>query len=116
MKLISCHIENFGQLQNKDYAFNDNLTCIYENNGAGKTTLAAFIKAMFYGLESTKKTDKNFGDRLHYYPFSNGKFGGYLILNASIKNIELKDILIKLLLLKIHLKYSIKKHMKKRLQ
>lgn len=44
MKLISCHIENFGQLQNKDYAFNDNLTCIYENNGAGKTTLAAFIK------------------------------------------------------------------------
>lgn len=61
MKLISCHIENFGQLQNKDYAFNDNLTCIYENNGAGKTTLAAFIKAMFYGLESTKKQTKILG-------------------------------------------------------
>lgn len=90
MKLISCHIENFGQLQNKDYAFNDNLTCIYENNGAGKTTLAAFIKAMFYGLESTKKTDKNFGDRLHYYPFSNGKFGGYLILNAFDKEYRIE--------------------------
>ena len=91
MKLISCHIENFGQLQNKDYAFNDNLTCIYENNGAGKTTLAAFIKAMFYGLESTKKTDKNFGDRLHYYPFSNGKFGGYLILNAFDKEYRIES-------------------------
>lgn len=90
MKLISCHIENFGQLQNKDYAFKDDLTCIYENNGAGKTTLAAFIKAMFYGLESTKKTDKNFGDRLHYYPFCNGKFGGYLILKAFDKEYRIE--------------------------
>ena len=78
MKLISCHIENFGKLSDKDYAFDKNLTVFAEENGAGKTTLAAFIKAMFYGLSSYTKATKNFCDRQRYYPFGGGKFGGNL--------------------------------------
>ena len=78
MKLLSCHIVNFGKIKDKDYAFDKNLTVFTEENGAGKTTLAAFIKAMFYGLASYKTTTKNFCDRQRYYPFGGGKFGGNL--------------------------------------
>ena len=78
MKIISCHIENFGKLVNKDYAFDKRLTVFEEENGAGKTTLAAFIKAMFYGMASYKSSTKNFCDRQRYYPFGGGKFGGNL--------------------------------------
>lgn len=78
MKLLSCHIENFGKLVNRDYAFNENLTVFTEENGAGKTTLAAFIKAMLYGLASYTVSTKKFGDRQRYYPFGGGKFGGNL--------------------------------------
>ena len=78
MKLLSCHIENFGKLINKDYTFDKNLTVFTEENGAGKTTLAAFIKAMFYGMASYKSSTKTFCDRQRYYPFGGGKFGGNL--------------------------------------
>ena len=57
MKLISCHIENFGKLSDFDMDFKDGLNTVLEENGWGKTTLAAFIKAMFYGLESTMRGD-----------------------------------------------------------
>lgn len=78
MKLLSCHIENFGKLTGKDYTFNKKLTVFTEENGAGKTTLAAFIKAMFYGLSSYTVATKKFSDRQRYYPFGGGKFGGNL--------------------------------------
>lgn len=78
MKILSCHIENFGKLTDKDYAFDESVTVFAEENGAGKTTLAAFIKAMFYGLSSYTVSTKKFSDRQRYYPFAGGKFGGNL--------------------------------------
>ena len=53
MKLLECHVDNFGKLSNFDYQFSDGLTVIQEPNGFGKSTLAAFIKAMLYGLQFT---------------------------------------------------------------
>lgn len=78
MKLIKCHIENFGKLSGVDYDFNSGFTQFCQNNGYGKTTLAAFIKAMFYGLPPVRVNAREFNDRKHFYPFSNGKFGGNL--------------------------------------
>ena len=46
MKLISLHIDNFGQFNNFDYVFEDGINQIVEENGWGKSTLAAFIKVM----------------------------------------------------------------------
>ena len=56
MKLLKCHIENFGKLSGYDYEFKDGLNTIKENNGYGKTTFAKFIKAMFYRMEEKRKT------------------------------------------------------------
>ena len=76
MKLIRCHIENFGKLHDYDFDFSEGLNEFYYENGYGKTTLSAFLKAMFYGLPSYKSTTTKFNDRMHYYPFNAGKFGG----------------------------------------
>lgn len=84
MKILSCHVENFGVLQNKDYTFSDGLTQFCEENGAGKTTLAAFIRAMFYGLPPTRANAKAFDGRRRYYPFNGGKFGGNLTFSKGV--------------------------------
>ena len=76
MKLVSCHIENYGKLSNVDFDFNSGITEFYLENGEGKTTLASFIKAMFYGLPTYTSSEKTFGERKHYLPFSGGVFGG----------------------------------------
>ena len=63
MKLLKCHIENFGKLSNYDYSFEDGLNTIKEENGFGKTTFASFIKAMFYGMEAKRNTKTLRGKR-----------------------------------------------------
>ncbi|MCR5154993.1 MAG: AAA family ATPase [Lachnospiraceae bacterium] len=76
MKLVSAHINGFGKIRDKDYCFESGVFEVLANNGEGKSTLAAFIKAMFYGMETVKKSDTAFKDRAHYYPFAGGNFGG----------------------------------------
>ncbi len=90
MRLLSCHIENFGKIKNQDYDFSSGITSIYKENGAGKSTLASFIKAMFYGLEGYKINSTEFCDRQHYYPFDGGNFGGNITFeyNSSTYKIE----------------------------
>ena len=83
MKLISCYIENFGNIKQRAFNFNDGLTSYCENNGYGKTTLAAFLKAMFYGLKQTRASDKELGERARFYPFEGGKFGGNVTLERD---------------------------------
>ena len=42
MKLIACHINNFGKLSDLNINFNDGVNVINQPNGWGKSTLAAF--------------------------------------------------------------------------
>lgn len=78
MRLISLYINKFGCLSNYRMNLDDNLTVDFADNGKGKSTIAAFIKAMFYGLDNPKK-DK-LVDRTHYAPLNNESFGGTIIL------------------------------------
>ena len=75
MKLISCHIENYGKISNEDFEFDESLTAYCAENGHGKSTLASFLKAMFYGLDSDR-ANSTFNERRHFYPFQGGSFGG----------------------------------------
>ncbi len=76
MRLLSCYIENFGNIKQREYDFGAGITACCENNGYGKTTLASFLKAMFYGMKPTTARDKEVGERKRFYPFEGGKFGG----------------------------------------
>ena len=81
MKLISCYIENFGAITKREIRFEENLTSICEENGFGKTTLASFLEAMFYGMNSDRANNKEFGMRRHFNPFAGGKFGGNVVFS-----------------------------------
>lgn len=76
MKLIACHIENFGKLSNLTLQFSNGLNVINEANAWGKSTLAAFLKAMFYGLDAKKEAGAFEKERVMYRPWQGGAFGG----------------------------------------
>lgn len=57
MRLIACHIDNFGKLSNLNINFNDGINIINQPNGWGKSTLAAFLKAMLYGFDPKKNLE-----------------------------------------------------------
>ena len=89
MKLIKCHVENFGKLHNFDHEFVIGMNVFIEENGWGKTTLAVFIKAMFYGLPSSKITSVDDNERKKYTPWDNGKFGGSIDFEIKDKRYSL---------------------------
>ncbi len=76
MRLVRCHIDNFGVFSNFDYEFDARLNVINEHNGFGKSTLCDFIKAMFYGLTKTKSKQLSENPRVKYTPWQGGVFGG----------------------------------------
>lgn len=78
MRLLSCHIENFGKLHQFDMEFHEGLNVICRDNGWGKSTLAAFIKAMLYGLDGDRKRGVTDNERRKFKPWQGGVFGGRL--------------------------------------
>jgi|GEM_PF-2979645 hypothetical protein len=85
MRLIACHVDNFGGLQNYDYEFEDGLNIVLQDNGWGKTTLATFLKVMIYGFTSKNSKDITENERKRYLPWQGGTFGGYLDFEANGK-------------------------------
>ena len=84
MKLISAHVDSFGKLKDFDFNFCDGINILRQKNGFGKSTFASFIKAMFYGIGNSKKTDLAQNDHKHYTPFNTTtKFGGSLKFEHS---------------------------------
>ena len=78
MKLLSCYVENFGKLSDFSMEFTEGINVIEQSNAWGKSTLAAFLKAMFYGLDA-KKDPKSFEkERNIYRPWQGGTFGGWV--------------------------------------
>ena len=76
MKLLACHIDNFGKLCDVSLQFSDGLNVINESNAWGKSTLAAFLKAMFYGFDAKKNAGAFEKERVMYRPWQGGAFGG----------------------------------------
>lgn len=85
MKLRSCYIENFGKLHEYKHDFTDGLNVILEENGWGKSTFAAFIKAMFYGMDYTTKKSITENERNKYMPWQGGRYGGYIVFETGDK-------------------------------
>lgn len=85
MRLISCHIENFGKLHGYTVDFSKGANIICQENGWGKSTFVAFIRAMFYGLEGERKRSIEENERKRYTPWQGGVFGGQLTFEAGGK-------------------------------
>jgi DNA repair exonuclease SbcCD ATPase subunit len=78
MKLLSCHIDNFGKLSGLDLDFTEGINLFHEPNAWGKSTLAAFLRVMFYGFDSKKESGSFDKERVVYRPWQGGVFGGEL--------------------------------------
>ena len=76
MKLLSCHIDNFGKLSGFDYPFEEDLCVLLAQNGWGKSTLAAFLRVMFYGFEGENRRSEDSNERMRYRPWQGGVYGG----------------------------------------
>lgn len=85
MKLLTCHIENFGRLSDLTIDFTDGVNVICKENGWGKSTLGAFLKAMFYGFDSKKGRDAIAGERKLYQPWQGGTYGGEVLFETDGK-------------------------------
>ena len=90
MKLLCCHVENYGKLQDFDYSFNDGLNIILQANGWGKSTFASFIKAMLFGLPYSTKRSIDENERMRYTPWQNGRFGGWLEFELDGQNYRIE--------------------------
>lgn len=76
MRLIRCHIENFGKLNNVELSFDESCHVICKENGWGKSTLATFLRVMFFGFNNENKRDAVENERRHYEPWQKGVYGG----------------------------------------
>lgn len=78
MKLISCHVDNFGKLSDIHIDFSEGVNLFHEPNAWGKSTLAAFLRVMFYGFDSKKESGAFDKERVVYRPWQGGTYGGEL--------------------------------------
>ena len=78
MRIINCHIENFGKLSDYNREFTEGCNSIMASNGQGKSTLAAFIRVMFYGFTGEGKRRAVENERKRYEPWQGGVYGGRL--------------------------------------
>ncbi len=92
MRLISCHIENFGKLHDCSREFHDGVNVVREENGWGKSTFAAFVRAMFYGLGGERKRSLLENERKRYKPWQGGIFGGQLVFEIHGKKYKVSRI------------------------
>lgn len=83
MKLISCHIENFGCLSHYDITFHNGVTDIEKENGWGKSTLATFIRVMFYGFDNETRKSVTERERNKKSPWQKGAYGGTLTFQIN---------------------------------
>jgi len=90
MRLIECYVNNFGKLSNFHFSFKEGLNVVERENGFGKSTLAAFIKAMLFGLDDTKKTSLSENDRKKYEPWQGGAWGGALSVSFDDKEYRIE--------------------------
>src|SRR5574344_577795 len=91
MRIIRCHVENFGKMHNMECSLNPGMNVLNAPNGWGKTTFAVFIRAMFYGLDPSNEMSGYAADdlRRNYMPRSNGTYGGYIIFEVNGKKYRL---------------------------
>ena len=90
MKLIRCHIENFGKLSDFTYAFTEGCNTICEENGWGKSTLAAFLRVMLFGFRNEGKRDPIENERKRYTPWQKGVYGGELQFESDGKRYSVR--------------------------
>lgn len=92
MRIINCHIEGFGKLNDTDFDFSDKVNVIMAGNGYGKTTLAVFLKVMFYGFDDENKRGLKDKEREKYRPWNKSTYGGRIVFEYDGREFEVSRV------------------------
>ncbi|MCC8029472.1 MAG: AAA family ATPase [Lachnospiraceae bacterium] len=92
MRLILCHIENFGKLHDLTIEFQRECHVLSKPNGWGKSTLAAFLRVMFFGFEGETKRNGFENERRRYRPWQGGTYGGSVTFETGGKTFTVTRI------------------------
>lgn len=92
MRFLHCYVENFGKLHKFSYSFAQGLSVVMGENGWGKSTLAVFIKAMLYGLPSSRSGDLLENERKRYAPWNGELFGGSLSFSVGDRRYRIERV------------------------
>lgn len=84
-------IATFGNLERASLTLGDGLTVISAPNEGGKSTWSAFLRVMFYGID-TKDRDKAgyLADKNHYQPWSGAPMSGEIQLEWEGRDITIR--------------------------
>ena len=81
---------SFGKLENASLELNDGLNVISAPNESGKSTWCAFIRAMFYGIDTSERAKGSFiPDKQKYAPWSGAPMQGSMDITVGGKDITL---------------------------
>ncbi len=86
MIINKIHVDAFGALKDLTLELTDGLNIIQGENESGKSTLSAFIKFIFYGLDTK--------ERVKYFPWDGSVAGGYIKLTHEGKDYTVRRELI----------------------
>lgn len=92
MRLVRCHIENFGKLHDVTLDFQEGLQTFCRENGWGKSTLAAFVRVMLYGFMGETKRSSQENERKRYEPWQGGVYGGSLTFETNGKQYVIQRV------------------------
>ena len=90
MKIYSM-TATFGKLEHQTISFKEGLNVIHAPNEWGKSTWCAFIVAMFYGIDTSKRsTATTLADKERYAPWSGHPMSGTMRLNWNGRDITIE--------------------------
>ena len=90
MKILSM-TAIFGCLDGETLTLSDGLTVLNRRNESGKSTWAAFVQAMFYGIDTTQRAVKGkLADKNRYLPWSGKPMSGTMELEVGGRHIVLQ--------------------------
>jgi len=90
MRITEINVTSFGKLKDYKRTFSSSLNVICEENGFGKSTVAAFIKAMLYGLDDTRKHNLEENERKHYIPWGETSARGSMTIEVGDKKYRIE--------------------------
>ena len=82
---------NFGRLEHETLKLQEGMNLLVLPNEGGKSTWSAFIRVMFYGLNTRERDKKGFlADKTRYQPWNGGAMEGEMVVAWQGKDLRIR--------------------------
>ncbi len=89
--IIKSMTANFGRLEHETLELHEGMNILTLPNEGGKSTWSAFIRVMFYGLNTRERDKKGFlADKTRYQPWNGGAMEGEMIVTWQGRDVRIR--------------------------